>query len=121
MPGTVKSGLRRSLHNSVYVYNFANYQTIGSNCAVTKIFCSDYSDTVPIPDITLPKGLTLKTDLSTLDSIIGSSSVKFSRDYDSDSITYMYSDYDLGTSLYISYDKGTSMIDAIHYEKDIWP
>ena len=33
----------------------------------------------------------------------------------------MYSDYDLGTSLYISYDKGTSMIDAIHYEKDIWP
>ena len=106
---------------SVYVYNFANYQTIGSNCAVTKILCSDYSDTVPIPDITLPKGLTLKTDLSTLDSIIGSSSVEFSRDDDSDSITYMYSDYDLGTSLYISYNKGTSMIDAIHYEKDIWP
>lgn len=106
---------------SVYVYNFANYQTIGSNCAVTKILCSDYSDTVPIPDITLPKGLTLKTDLSTMDSIIGSSSVEFSRDDDSDSITYMYSDYDLGTSLYISYDKGTSMIDAIHYGKDIWP
>ena len=62
-----------SLH--VTLANFAEDQTLAVNCAV---ICVDalYSDGSN-PDLELPKGLTLDLDLSTLDSIMGSSSMKF--------------------------------------------
>lgn len=106
---------------TLYVRNLANYQTIGSNCIVYKISGDTYSDTDPIPDLTLPKGLSFKTDLSTLESIIDSSSVEISRDEDDDSITYSCYNYDLNIEIYISYDKEKSKIVTINYERDMWP
>lgn len=106
---------------SLYVMNYANYQTTGSNCAATRISYDYYSDTDPIPDFILPKGLSFSTDKAALESILESTSVEFNTNESDSYIIYTYDDYDLDTGVTINYDKEKAKITGLSVEREIWP
>ena len=100
--------------------NFADYQTDGSNCAISEIEASAYGDN-PVPDFTVPKGLSLTTGKADLEAALKTSAVEFSSS-DSDSyISYNYGDYDKGCSASFYFDKDENKITHITIGGENWP
>ena len=106
---------RNGVSMYLYVTNFAEYQTIPENCAVSTISLSDYSDDV---ELELPNGITIGMSKADVES-------KVSGDYDyyegSYSYSWTWSNYS-GDDFYLSVDVDveTGLCDSIYLNRDIW-
>ena len=106
----------------VTLANYAEYQTLATNCAVISVvaYYSDGSN----PDLELPKGVTLDLDRSALDSITESSSMTFDYSELSDGISrYSGTNADYTYHCYLQYSNSEDHMYEIQYSfsSEEWP
>ncbi len=94
----------------VTVNNYAEYQTPASNCVVTDVSVDAYSDLNPVPELNLPKGLSMSSTEEELEKAIDESVLEFSKDDSDSGIIYNYNDYDKGTGTTFNYNKEKNRI-----------
>ena len=105
----------------VTLNNFAEYQTPASNCVVTELTVNAYSDTNPVPEFNLPKGLSMNSTKEEIEKAIDESGLEFSKDESDDAITYNYNDYDKGTGATFYYSTEKKRIMQASAEGKNWP
>ena len=94
----------------VTLINYADYQTIPSNCAVCSIV--GYNVEGSFPDLQLPEGVTFDLDRSTLESIMEGSPISFSpSEHDSDTLFHGSAAY----SCNFTYDNQEDYLEEIQY------
>jgi hypothetical protein len=100
------------------VENFADYQTTGSNSAAISVEIRAYDDT-KIPELLLPKGISMNTDKETLESALEESSVDFDKNETEYSIGYYSSGSDIGYS--ILYGNEEQRLISVQISNSVWP